>query len=228
MLNTLLYKVSYVILRIFSLVMLRFDVAHHQRLGLGPKIYVSNHPSATDPFLIHLAVPREQVNVLITQKAFDVRFFGKFLRSVGEIPVPLENGGTALDQAEKHLRAGRSVAIFVEGLISPIEGGFHPARTGAARLALRTGVPVIPVGIALRRDMTISISSKMSGYQTEARWYLRGPYAMTVGDPIRFEGSESDREFVHQVTDLMMSEIRILAHESEGRMRKLKFAPSLT
>lgn len=228
MLNNLLYRVSYIVLRIFALVMLRFDVFHHTRLGVGPKIYICNHPSATDPFLIHLAAPREHVNVLITQKAFDVPFFGKYLRAVREIPVPLENGSTALDQAEQHLRAGRSVAIFVEGLISPIEGGFHPARTGAARLALRTGMPVVPVGIALRRDMTISISSKMSGYQTEARWYLRGPYAMTVGNPIRFEGDVEDREFVHHVTDLMMREIRILAHESERRMRRLKLAPSLT
>jgi len=227
MLNSLLYQISCVILRVYAFIMLRFDILHHQRLGIGAKIYVCNHPSATDPFLIHLAA-REQVNVLITQKAFDVPVFGKYLRAIREIPVPLENGSTALDQAEQYLRTGHSVVIFIEGLISPIEGGFNPARTGPARLALRTGAPVVPVGIALRRDMTISISSKASGYHTEARWYLRGPYAVTVGDPIRFEGSEQDREFVHQVTDLMMREIRILAHESEGRMRRLKLAPSLT
>lgn len=226
MLHTLLYKFSMLLLRFYSLIMLRLDIYHHKKLGIGAKIYICNHPSATDPFLIHLAAPREQVNVLITQKAFDVRFFGKYLRAVGEIPVPLENGSTALDEAERYLRAGKSVVIFIEGLISPIEGGFHPARTGAARLALRTGMPVVPVGIALRRDMTINISSQISGYPTVARWYLRGPYAVTVGDPIRFEGDVEDREFVRRVADLMMREIRLLAHESERRMRRLKLAPA--
>lgn len=226
MFHTLLYKISMFVLRVYALIMLRLDVHHYQRLGIGPKIYVCNHPSATDPFLIHLAVAREQVNVLITEKAFNVPGFGKFLRAVGEIPVPLENGSTALDEAERYLRAGKSVVIFIEGLISPIEGGFHPARTGAARLALRTGAPVVPVGISLRHDMTVSISSKISGNPTEARWYLRGPYAITVGDPIRFDGNVDDREFVRHISDLMMREIRVLAHESERRMRRLKLAPA--
>lgn len=227
MFRTLLYKLTAFVLRIYALIMLRLDIYHHKRLGIGPKIYISNHPSATDPFLIHLAAPREKINVLITEKAFHVPVFGKFLRAVGEIPVPLENGSTALDEAERYLRAGKSVVIFIEGLISPIEGGFHPARTGAARLALRTGMPVVPVGIALRRDMTINITSQISGYPTVARWYLRGPYAVTVGDPIRFEGDVEDREFVRHVTDLMMREIRLLAHESERRMRRLKLAPAI-
>jgi len=230
MFRTLLYKISYIVLRTYALIMFRLDVYHYQRLGIGPKIYVCNHPSAIDPFLIHLAAPREQMNVLITQKAFNVPFFGKYLRAVGEIPVPLglENGMAAIDQAERHLRAGRSVAIFIEGHISPIEGGFLRPRTGAAHLALRTGAPVVPVGIALRRDMTVNISSKISGDKSEAYWYLRGPYSITVGNPIRFEGNVDDRKYVRHVSELMMHEIRILAHESEGRMRRLKLAPALT
>jgi 1-acyl-sn-glycerol-3-phosphate acyltransferase len=228
MLQPLLYKISLVILRIYAFVMLRLDIYHHTRLGVGAKIFICNHPSGTDPFLIHLAAPREQVNVLITEKAFQVPVFGKFLRAVHEISVPLENGSAALEQAERHLRSGRSVVIFIEGRFSPIAGGFCPPRTGAARLALRTGAPVVPVGVALRRDRIVTIPAKNGDVETDAYWYLRGPYAMTVGDPVRFEGNVDDREFVHHVSDLMMQEIRILAHESERRLRRLKLVPSLT
>jgi 1-acyl-sn-glycerol-3-phosphate acyltransferase len=223
MLQKLLYKFSRILLLVFSAIMLRFEVRRHTHLPAGPKIFVSNHPSATDPFLIHL-VSTEKLNVMITAKAFQVPVFGSFLRRVGEIPVPLEQGSAALEHAKEYLQKGYSVAIFIEGHISPEEGGFLPPRTGAARLALNSQVPVVPVGISLRRDRCLNIRSRIAGEQSEARWYLRGPYSITVGRPLQFDGDVEDRQYVRHVSEAIMHQIRLLAHESEYRTRRPKLA----
>ena len=145
---------------------------------------------------------------------------------VREIPVALENGSASLDHAHRAILAGRSVVIFTEGQISPPDGSFWPAHTGAARLALRTGVPVVPVGIFLRRERGVCIKSKVGGKHSEGYWYLRGPYAMTIGEPMLFEGDIEDHQYVRHITEAIMQQIRLLVHESERRMRPLKTVPA--
>ena len=162
MFQVFLYVASLTFVRFFALVMLRLDVRRQANLPSRPMIFVANHPSATDPFLIHMISPN-QLNVMITAKAFKVPVFGWFLRNVQEIPVPLTQGSAALEQASQHLEKGRSVAIFIEGQISPVEGGFLPPRSGAARLALSTGAPVVPVGIFLHRERCHNIRSRIAG-----------------------------------------------------------------
>jgi 1-acyl-sn-glycerol-3-phosphate acyltransferase len=213
-----IYPFSRALVRAFAAIMLHFNVRHHHPLPVGPKLFVANHPSATDPFLIHL-VSKEEMNVMITETAFWVPLFGWFLRKVREIPVPmsLDGGVAAIEQARLHLEAGCSVAIFIEGRISPEEGGFLVPRAGAARLALSTDIPVIPVGIYLRRHWRLNIRSGISGEQTEAFWYFHGPYVVTVGQPLHFHGGAQDNRSVREVSEQIMSAIRHLAEESELR-----------
>ena len=142
------------------------------------------------------------------------------MRSLHQIPVSPGLGDQTLDSAREHIKAGRSVAIFPEGLISPHEGGSHKARSGAARLALGSGIPVIPVGISLQREKSLRITSGISGKKTTAWWYLHGPYMVTVGKPIRFEGNCQDREQVNHITTQLMASINGLAIESENRLQK--------
>ncbi len=226
MFQEILYQMSLAVVRMFALVMLRFDLHRHGNLPSGPMIFVANHPSATDGFLIHM-ISQEKLNVLITAKAFSVPIFGWFLHKVQEIPVPLKQGSTALEQARLHLDKGRSVAIFIEGHISPPEGGFLPPRSGAAILALSTGIPVVPVGIFLHRERCHNIRSRITGGElSEARWYLRGPYAVTIGQPTHFEGNAEDREHVRRISETIMEKIRRLAYESERRTHRRKLSSS--
>jgi 1-acyl-sn-glycerol-3-phosphate acyltransferase len=223
MLNSMLYTVGRILLLVFAGLMLKLNIRRHGILPGGPKIFVSNHPSATDPFMIHIIV-RERLSVLITAKAFSVPVFGWFLRKIREIPVPLEQGNIALEHAGRSLQNGRSVAIFIEGHTSPLDGSFLPPRTGAARLALKTGALVIPVGIYVRRDLCTRIRSKIDGNQTEGNWYLRGPYAITVGEPMLFDGDIEDRQHVRHISEMIMRQIRQLAYESEHRTLRPKLA----
>jgi glycerol-3-phosphate O-acyltransferase/dihydroxyacetone phosphate acyltransferase len=225
----ILYVLSWTFVRMFALLMLRLDIHRHSHLPSGPMIFVANHPSATDPFLIHMISRKQQLNVLITAKAFNVPVFGWFLRNVQEIPVPLKEGSSALEQARQHLNRGRSVVIFIEGRISPQKGGFLPPRSGAARLALSSGFPIVPVGIFLRRERCYTLRSRISGgVPAEARWYFHGPYAITVGQPIQYQGDVEDREHVRRTSETIMERIQHLAFESERRMHGQNLVSSIT
>ena len=124
------------------------DVVRHTAWPDGPKVIAANHPTTTDPFFLMTAVS-EQMSILVTEMAFDVPIFGDYLRAAEHIPVLHDRGPLALEQAVDQLERGRSVGIFPEGELSPLAGGpgFHRAHTGAVRLALRAGVPIVPVGI---------------------------------------------------------------------------------
>jgi 1-acyl-sn-glycerol-3-phosphate acyltransferase len=221
LIESMIYKLSTIIIRIYARLMLNIDIQWQHDLPAGPKIFAANHPSATDPFLIHL-VSRQPVSVCITDSAFSVPVLGAFMRYLRQISVSPGQGQVTLDMASQMMAAGHAVAIFPEGLVSPHEGGSHAPRSGVARLALKTGVPVIPVGISLLRDRSTQITSGISGKQTTAWWYLRGPYVVTVGTPIQFEGSCEDREHVKSVAQRLMESIHTLASESEQRLRRKK------
>ncbi|MBI2758027.1 MAG: 1-acyl-sn-glycerol-3-phosphate acyltransferase [Chloroflexi bacterium] len=217
-----LYDFAVQLVHLYARAMLKLDIRWRVALPAGPKLFIANHPSASDPFLIHL-LSSKHLSVLISGNAFAMPLFGRFLHCCGQISVNAGQGKDALDQAQQRLQSGHSVGIFPEGLVSPQSGGCHPPRTGAARLALMTGVPVIPIGIYLPRERSLYIESKLSGKHTAAYWYLRGPYGMTVGEPMLFTGDLEDQNLVRSVTNSMMATIHELAEESERRVR---FAPS--
>lgn len=228
MIRNLLYSLSRGAIRTYARLMLHLDIEWLDELPAGPKIFAANHPSATDPFLIHLVSPRQPVSVCITESAFAVPVLGSYMHFLRQISVSPGQGHATLENARRMMAAGHSVAIFPEGLISPHEGGYHAPRSGVARLALDTGAPVIPVGISLVRERSRSITSGISGKQTTAWWYLRGPYVVTVGKPMRFVGSHEDREKVKSVSQRLMESIRVLAQQSELRLlRRRKSSPAI-
>ncbi len=216
MLNQVLYKVGRPVVNLYAAAMFDMDVVWEASLPTGPKIIAPNHPSTTDPFLI-TGLVAEPTSILIDDRLFKVPVFGRYLHLTGHVPVVNGNGCKAFEAAKRLLQAGRSIAIFPEGTVSPLEGGLHPPRTGAARLALSTGVPVVPVGIHLQRERIRVVESRYSGMSVTGRWYLRGPYAMTVGMPMRFDGDVEDREYVREVGDRIIQRIAHLAQQSARR-----------
>jgi 1-acyl-sn-glycerol-3-phosphate acyltransferase len=196
--------------------MLRLDIHWRAPLPAGPKLFIANHPSATDPFLIHL-LSSKHLSVMIRESAFLMPVFGRLLRHCRQIAVTAGQGKQALEKAHQCIQSGHSVGIFPEGWISPLKGYNRP-HTGAARLALATEVAVIPVGIYLLRERRVHLSSRLSGEYSEAFWYIRGPYGMTVGKPMHFQGNAEDEQLVRSVTEHMMAKIHELAEESERRI----------
>jgi 1-acyl-sn-glycerol-3-phosphate acyltransferase len=119
----------------------------------GPVILASNHLAVMDSFYLPLVVRRR-----ITFLAKSEYFTGTglkgwlsrwFFTAVGQVPIDRSNADTAqaaLDTAERVLGEGKLMGMYPEGTRSP-DGRLYKGKTGLARLALHTGVPVIPVAM---------------------------------------------------------------------------------
>ena len=111
-------------------------------------IVSSNHPTYFDPFWICIPIKRD-MRFLAWDEAFEIFFVGRLLRLVGAFPVSLKLGGTikALKQSLRLLREGKTLIVFPEGEREFADGKLLPFKTGAIRMAIETGVPILPVTI---------------------------------------------------------------------------------
>ncbi len=116
--------------------------------GKGPYVVVANHQSMLDILLLsHL--PRE-MKWVAKEELFRTPWVGWMLRMTGDIPVRRgdpESGGEALEKAKSYLARGMSVMMFPEGTRSA-RGTMLPFKSGAFRLAIEAGVPVLPVAVS--------------------------------------------------------------------------------
>lgn len=111
----------------------------------GPAILAPKHDSMWDVPVVAVASPRT-VLFMAKEEVFDNPFKRWFFTELGGFPVRRKRGDAAAIRAARAvLRSGRVLGIFPEGTRHP--GGLGPLHGGAARLALATGAPLIPVGI---------------------------------------------------------------------------------
>jgi 1-acyl-sn-glycerol-3-phosphate acyltransferase len=129
----------------------------------GPLIVVANHSSALDaPLITGYLAPRirRPVHWMVKQELMTDRILGPIVRAYGSFGVQRGSADTdAYRTARAVLAAGRVLASHPEGTRSR-EGALVRARPGLARLALRSGAPILPVGGEglerfLPRDTTI-------------------------------------------------------------------------
>jgi 1-acyl-sn-glycerol-3-phosphate acyltransferase len=217
MLSRIWYQIGRGVVFLYAQLLLQMDIHRKAPLPQGPAILVANHPSLIDPAILTILGPA-QMRILILDTLFKVPMFGRSLRWSGHIPVVCGSGQAALEAAQASLKAGRTVVVFPEGVISPTGGGFHRPHTGMARLALSMGVPVIPVGISLDPAQIRRIHTHVDGKPEVATWYFHGPYAITVGEPLLFSGDAENRECVSRVTEQIMQRIHLLSYESSQRI----------
>ncbi|KPK25333.1 MAG: acyl-phosphate glycerol 3-phosphate acyltransferase [Desulfobacterales bacterium SG8_35_2] len=113
-----------------------------------PYIFAANHQSQFDIFVLQgfLGV---NFRWLAKKELFRVPIWGTAMRRAGYIPIDRSHGRQAiksLDKAAKKIRAGTSVIIFPEGTRSS-DGKLHDFKAGAMVLAIKSGVPIVPVAI---------------------------------------------------------------------------------
>ena len=126
----------------------RVNVQGAERLPDGPVIFMSNHQSNFDILALLGTMPR-QIYWIAKKELFDIPVFGSSMRRGGYIPLDRSDGRKALksmDNAAKIIRAGKNVVLFPEGTRSK-DRQLLPFKRGGFMLALRAGVPIIPVTI---------------------------------------------------------------------------------
>lgn len=182
----------------------------------GGCILALNHVSHVDPLTAaHLVwdYGRES-RYLAKAGLFKNRAFGYFMRSAGQIPVDRSAGAGAFSAAVDAVKRGEIVVVYVEGSITKDPDGWPMVgKSGAARIALETGAPVVPVGQwgAQRLLPAYAHKPNLGGGRKKV--------TMKVGDPVPLDdlrALEHTVPVIQEATDRIMAAIVALVEDVRG------------
>lgn len=183
----------------------------------GGFITVANHLTDLDSLTAMRAMVDADVPVYSLAKStlFDVPVLGAILRAGGQIPVhrATKEAGDSLKEAERVLRSGEVIMVFPEGTLSrdPLQWPMT-GKTGAARLAMATGAPVVPMG-------QWGAQFVMGTYSKVIRPFPRKEVRILIGEPLdlsRFGSDTTDRDAVRACTAEIMRAITALVEQLRG------------
>lgn len=142
-------------------------------------VYAANHTSYMDTPVIFASLPF-QFRILAKKELWSMPFIGWYLNRSGQIPVDSESSRAALSSlgaGVKALRAGMPLFVFPEGSRTP-DGELKDFMSGAAFLALRAQVPLVPVALSGVYDLL----------PMHTRHFYPCPMTLTIGKPIDTNG----------------------------------------
>ncbi|PRZ13452.1 lysophospholipid acyltransferase family protein [Nesterenkonia sandarakina] len=154
-----------------------------ETLPEGGFIVVANHVSEIDPLIVAHAVYRSghTFHFLIKDSLVRIPVLGKVFTGLKQIPVSRDSrsdAGRSLEAAKDVIAADGAVLIYPEGTLTrDPEGWPMRAKTGAARLALSTGAPLIPI-------THWGVQELFGTYAKLPKFFPRKRYQLTVGEPI--------------------------------------------
>ncbi len=155
-----------------------------------PVVFMANHQSNFDIPLIMHAVGLWYPAFMAKQSLLDVPFFGACLRVGGHIGVDRESPRKAIRSIAKAVAvacAGRSLVVFPEGTRNKDPRALGRFRAGGAVIALRTGLPVVPLVLEGSADL---LPSGRWTLGTRKNVYLR---ALPPVDPATYAKEEKDK-----------------------------------
>jgi 1-acyl-sn-glycerol-3-phosphate acyltransferase len=154
--------------------------------GAHACVYAVNHISALDIPVLYHALPF-QFRIMAKKELFRYPFLGWHLRRSGQIPIERENARSSLRsliEASRTVQSGMPLLVFPEGGRSA-DGQVKPFLGGAFYVAIKAGVPVVPLAIIGSFEAV-----PMNSYVVKPR-----PLALVVGEPI------STKEFSPRAMD---------------------------
>jgi 1-acyl-sn-glycerol-3-phosphate acyltransferase len=183
----------------------------------GGVLLVANHISHLDPIFSGLVVDKagRTPRFLAKHSLWRVPVLGQALRGSAQIPVYRNSTDAqqSLRAGTEALNLGRAVIIYPEGTITRDPDGWPmQSRTGVARLALSTEVPVVPVVHWGTREV-------LDGYRHRFRPLPRKRITVRCGEPVDlsdYRGRPVDAELLREVTDLLMGHVRELLAQVRG------------
>ncbi|MEL7156504.1 MAG: lysophospholipid acyltransferase family protein [Actinomycetota bacterium] len=179
----------------------------------GPAVLCPNHLAAIDSFVVPAVLRRSLIYVGKAEYLDDWKTRWLF-PALGMIPIDRRGGDhatAALDAARRVLTGGGLFGIYPEGTRSRT-GRLHKGHTGAARLAIETGAPIIPVGLKGTADIQPVDSPWPRPFRT---------VEVHFGDPIdveRYRHRQGDHVVYRELIDEVMFEIaKLSGQDYDGR-----------
>lgn len=173
-----------------------------ERLKEGPFLLMSNHLSVYDIFVL-FACLRRPFKWVAKERIFKIPFLGWAMRCAGYVSVDRKSPKKAVQSMEamkELLRDGFSILIFPEGTRSP-DGNLGPFLTGGFNIAIRLGIPIVPISI-------------VGTYEIMPRHTLKvlksGEVTIKIGEPISTEGMtpQDKRRLVELVREAISQGMR--------------------
>jgi 1-acyl-sn-glycerol-3-phosphate acyltransferase len=188
----------------------------------GPAILCPNHISFFDSVFTMIHAGR-QISFVGKAEYMDSWKTKHIFPALGMIPIDRAGGSKsegALIAAEEVLRRGELFGIYPEGTRSR-DGMLYKGHTGAARLALKVGCPIIPVGLIGTNEI-----------QPPDTFFPKILRSCTVKfgrpiDPTRYSNRDGDHMLLREITDELMYEIRDLTGQEYRNVYATKRAESL-
>jgi 1-acyl-sn-glycerol-3-phosphate acyltransferase len=180
-------------------------------------IVVPNHCTEIDPIIVGHMLYNQNImpHFLAKDGLFRAPVLGAVLRGAHQIPVERSGAGAgqSLVVAKKVLDGGGAVVVYPEGTLTrdpdlwPMKG-----RTGAARLALNTGVKVVPV-------VHWGAQEVFPRYAKRFHIFPRKKTRVLVGDPVdlsKYMGLSGDKATLEEMTEVIMTDITKLLETLRG------------
>lgn len=182
-------------------------------------VVAANHLSWFDPLLLlHYSNDSNRpARFLAKDSLFELPVLGTVMSGAGTIPVHRESkqAGSAVRSAVKAVRQGEAIWVYPEGTITrdpelwPMAG-----KSGAARIALESGAPVVPVAHWGVQDI-------MGPYQVELNLFPRKTIQVTAGEPVDLDDLRG-RPITHEILEVATTRIIDRITEIEERLRREK------
>jgi 1-acyl-sn-glycerol-3-phosphate acyltransferase len=175
---------QHLVARAWAGVMLRCALAPVEVVGAekfvsGPAVYASNHLSYMDTPVLFARLPF-QFRILAKQGLWKIPFVGWYLNHSGQVPIDSSSPRSAvagLIRGVAALKSGMPLVVFPEGSRTP-HGGLQPMASGAAFMAIRAGVPLVPLALIGTYELL-----PIHVYALRPR-----PLKIVVGEPISTDG----------------------------------------
>lgn len=142
-------------------------------------VYAANHTSYMDTPVVFASLPF-QFRILAKKELWPIAFIGWYLNRSGQIPIDTVNTHATLSSLSvgvKALRAGMPLFVFPEGGRTPT-GELQPFLSGAAYLAIRAQVPLVPIALDGVYDLL----------PIHTHHFYPGELTLSVGKPIETKG----------------------------------------
>jgi 1-acyl-sn-glycerol-3-phosphate acyltransferase len=208
--KTFVFRMLAGLLLPFMYFVARYEIEGGEKLpASGPFVLSPNHYSEIDPVVIGVVVWKldRAPRYLAKASLFTIPVVGWFLRKTGQVPVERAGsvrGSDPLAAANKIVRDGHAVIIYPEGSLTrdpdlwPMRG-----KTGAVRMALEAGIPLIPAA-------HWGTQLVMPRYGKKISLFPRKTIRAAIGDPVDlspFVGKKLDSATLNAATDVLMKDI---------------------
>ena len=193
-----LYSFLYPFVWLYMKLVCPWEASGVENIPEGGVLMCSNHSSMGDPFYVFVSMGRHrQTRVLAKNEIMKWPVIGWVAKKAGMIGVKRGNADiTAIKECMRVLRSGEKLLMFPEGTRVK-EGESVDAHSGAAMLATRTGVPILPVYITPNKKKVKKVK-------------------VIFGEPYlpQFEGRKATPEEYHRISEDLMKRIRSLGGEA--------------